>query len=247
MNEETKNKDRMTLERIKGFLFVLDKNLCKRETNLRDILRCPDGSIHQKFESCIEGISHDRGMVEKWISELKGMLNAHPVPKSSGICENTIPSQGNSATPVQTVKWSSWNTVRNSLSKHSVSAVNNELERQNLINRALYAFYMHLGKGIEIGDVADYMKEIYKSNLYSSLLFQNAIDKADKSLFGGKLRPEIRKRIDINKDINKEIVDILNSIEEDMRVESETDGGNQQNQTCQDDDSDLFDEDLDMP
>ena len=242
MNEETNNKDRMVLERIKGFLFVLEKNLCKRETNLRDILRCPDG-IHQKFESCIEGISHDRGMVEKWISELKGMLNAHPVPKSTVICENTISSRGNSTTPVQTCKWSSWNTVINSLSKYCVSAVNNELERQNLINRALYAFYMHLGKGIEIGDVADYMKEINKSNLYSIPLVTNAIDKADKSLFGGKLRPEIRKRIDYNKEID----DALKSIEECLPVESETDGEKPQIQTCQFDDSDLFGEDLDMP
>lgn len=176
-----------TLKSIRGYLSSLSGQLEKRKAE-----------IH-----AIEGkIDNTRKALREWISTITCAITGNP---SENIDKQ---STKNESEP----RWRNWESVKKSLNDIEISLAANDFEKENLINHALYAFYMHLGKGVDIQDVADYLNTITEFGLYSCETVSHSIDKADKNLFGGKLRPAILGRIDNSKkseevpeDIDREI------------------------------------------
>lgn len=172
-----------TLKSIRGYLSSLSGQLEKRKAE-----------IH-----AIEGkIDNTRKALREWISTITCAITGN---SSENIDKQSKENESKG-------RWAEWNSVKKSLNPKEVSDAKSDFDRQNLINHALYAFHRHLGNGICIHDAVKYLTYIEESGLYSGAIFSSAIDKADKSLFGGKLRPAMLGKIDYNEKIDNVIENI---------------------------------------
>lgn len=172
-----------TLKSVRAYMSSLSGQLERRKKEIR--------SIEEKIDDT-------RQNLREWISTITNALSVKPSENIDKQSTETEVEEG----------WAGWRTVKKSLNPKEVSDAKSDFDRENLINHALYAFYMNLERGVCLSDAVEYLKRIEESGLYSGAMLSNAIDKADKKLFGGKLRRAMNGQIDESKKVDDSTEDI---------------------------------------
>ena len=181
-----------TLENVKGFLFALKRNLAEREIEIRDLIYLPKNP-EAKLSHTADKLRENRQLVERWIENIKGATD-NVLDK----LQDYIPEDE----PLKKYRWMEWKCVVAALDPRMVQSTRTDFEKQNFLNKALFAFAKQKKADITIEDVVNFILEVRRSGLYSEKIIEMAVKQGDKNFFHGNLSNSLRKMEDIFKQVD---------------------------------------------